>query len=89
MESIFGFENMARETVVSSMIQDYEKELQETARVAHMLKQSEPIRPAWYAPLLVRLGNALVSIGTRFNAHYSTSPRLRTREPERSLKTSR
>jgi hypothetical protein len=79
MESIFGMENMAREAAVVRMIQAYEKEIREIARVSYMIKQSRPIRPAWYCPLLVRMGVVMVSLGTRLKTNYSTDQALRSR----------
>jgi hypothetical protein len=79
MESLFGMENMAREAAVGRMVQTYEKEFRETARIATMLRQSGLLRPAWYCPLLVRLGDVLVALGTRLKTHYSIHQALRAR----------
>jgi hypothetical protein len=72
-------ENMAKEAAVVRMIQAYEKEIREIARVSYMIKQSRPIRPAWYCPLLVRMGVVMVSLGTRLKTNYSTDQALRSR----------
>ena len=69
-------ENMAREAAVLRMIQAYEKEIHEIARISNMLRQSRPIRPAWYCPLLVRLGIMMVALGTRLKTHYSIHMRF-------------
>ena len=79
MESIFGMESMAKEAAVGRMIQAYEKEIQEIARVSNMIKQSGPIRPAWYCPLLVRIGVVMISLGTRLKTNYSTDHALQSR----------
>jgi hypothetical protein len=79
MESIFGMENRAKEAAVVRMIQAHEKELQEIARVSNMVRQSRPIHPAWYCPLLVRLGDVMVALGTRLKTHYSIQHALRAR----------
>ena len=79
MESLHGMENMAREAATARMIKSYEKEIQEAARVANMIKQSDPIRSAWYCPLLERMGVAMISLGTRLKTNYSTDHVLRTR----------
>jgi hypothetical protein len=79
MESLFGRENLAREAAVVRMVQAYEKEIRETARISHILKQSAPMQLAWYCPLLVRLGEMMVSLGTHLKAHYSIEHALRIR----------
>jgi hypothetical protein len=79
MQSISGLENMANEMLVMSMVRDYEKDMQEIARVSHMLKESRPVRPAWSCPLMLYVGNKMISLGKRINAHYSVDPILRTR----------
>lgn len=79
MESLHGMENMAREAATARMIKSYEKEIREAARVANMIKQSEPIRAAWYCPLLERMGVVLISLGMRLKTNYSTDHALRTR----------
>ena len=79
MESLSGMENMAREAATARMITSYEKEIREAARVANMIKQSEPVRAAWYCPLLERMGVAMISIGTRLKANNSTDHVLRPR----------
>ena len=79
MESIFGMENMAKEAATIRMIQSYEKEIQETARVANRIRQSGPIRPAWYCPLLVCVGVVMIALGTRLKTNYSTAHALRSR----------
>jgi len=79
MESLHGMENMAREAATARMIKSYEKEIREAARVANMIKQSEPTRSAWYWPLLKRMGVAVISLGTRLKANHSTDHALRTR----------
>ena len=71
--------NMTREEVVAMMIHDHHKELREIARVANMVGQSRPIRPTWYCPLLVRVGNALVAFGMHLKTRYSIQPMLRAR----------
>jgi hypothetical protein len=76
MESIFGMENMAKEAAVLRMVQAYDKEIHEIARVSYMVRQSRPIRPAWYCPLLVRLGDVMVALGTRLKTHYSIHMRF-------------
>ncbi len=78
MKSMFET-NMAREEVVAMMIHDHQSELREIARVANMVRQSRPIRPAWYCPLLVRVGNALVAFGMHLKTRYSIQPMLRAR----------
>ena len=79
MESLSGMENMAREAATTRMITSYEKEIREAARVANMIKQSEPIRAAWYCPLLKRMGVAMISLGTRLKANSSANHALRPR----------
>ena len=79
MESLSGMENMAKEAATARMIQSYEKEIREVARVANMIKQSEPIRAAWYCPLLERVGAVMISLGTRLKTNYSTDHALRPR----------
>ena len=79
MESLHGMENMAREAATARMIKSYEKEIREAARVANMIKQSEPIRSAWHWSLLKRMGVVMISLSTRFKANHSTDHALRTR----------
>lgn len=79
MESLFGMENLAREVATTRMIQAYEKEIREVARVSYLIRQSGPTRTAWYCPLLVRLGVVMVSLGTRLGTNYSTEQALRSR----------
>jgi hypothetical protein len=79
MESLFGMENMAREAATTRMIQAYEKEIREVARVSHMIRQSGPTRTAWYGPLLVRVGAVMISFGTYLQSNYSTEHALRSR----------
>ena len=76
MESIFGIGNLAREAAITQMIQSYEKDIHEIARIDHLIKQSRPVRPAWYCPLLVRLGDWLVVFGTRLKARYAVQIRF-------------
>jgi len=77
MESIFGMENMAREAATTRMIQAYENEIRDFARVSNLVKQSAPMRRAWYCPLLVRLGNTLIAYGIRLITRYSIQTTLR------------
>jgi len=77
MESIFGIENMAKEAVIKRMIQTHEKEIQDFARVSNLVKHSFPMRPAWYCPLLVRLGNVFILLGTRLITRYSVQTTIR------------
>lgn len=79
MESLFGMGNMAREAAVVRMIQAYEKEIREVARVSTMIRQSGPTHPAWYCPLLVRVGAVMITLGTRLKTNYSTDQALRSR----------
>lgn len=76
MQSIFGIENLANEAVTKRLIQNYEKEIQDFARVSNLVRQSFPERRAWYCPLLVRLGNTFVVFGTRLMTRYSVQTRL-------------
>jgi hypothetical protein len=71
MENLFGFENMEREAAVMRMIEGYEKEIHETARVSHLLQDPDGTRRAWYCPLLFCLGDRLVALGTYLKARYS------------------
>lgn len=73
------FENMAREAAVEQMTGEHLKEMREMARMARLLKQALPPRPAWYCPLLVRLGNALITFGTRLRTRYSVQSALKAR----------
>lgn len=79
MESIFGMENMAKEVVIKRMIQSYEKEIRDFARLSNLVRQSSPIRPAWYCQLLVHAGEALIAFGTRLINRYSIQATLRAR----------
>jgi hypothetical protein len=79
MESIFGMESMAKEAAVVRMIQAHEKEILETARISNMVRQSRPIHPAWYCPLLVHLGDMMVILGTHLKMRYSMHHALRVR----------
>ncbi len=78
MESIFGMENMAKEVAVKRMIQSYEKQIRDCARISNLVRQSSPIRSAWYCPLLVHAGEALISFGTRLINRYSMQTTLRS-----------
>lgn len=78
MESMLG--NLAREVAAEQMIRDHLKEMRETARVARLLKVALPPQPAWYCPLLVSLGNALIGFGTRLRTRYPVQPALRARD---------
>ena len=64
---------------VARQCQADEKEIREIARVSNMVRQSRPVRPAWYCPLLVRMGVVMVSLGTRLKTNYSTDQALRSR----------
>jgi hypothetical protein len=79
MESLFGREDMAREAAVDRMIQAYEKEIQEIARVANLVRQSAPRSSAWYCPLLVRLGEVMVALGTHLKTRYKIEHVLQVR----------
>jgi hypothetical protein len=63
-------------TDVVRQFQTDEKELQEVAIVSNTAR---PIRPAWYCPLLERMGAAMISLGTHLKANYSTDHALRPR----------
>lgn len=77
MESILGMENMAKEVAVKRMIQSYEKEIRDFARISNLVRQASPIRHAWYCPLLVHAGEALIGLGTRLINRYSIQATLR------------
>jgi hypothetical protein len=77
MESIFGMENMAREVATKRMIQSYEKGIRDFARLSNLVRQASPVRPAWYCPLLVHAGEALIAFGTRLINRYSIQSTLR------------
>lgn len=77
MESIFGMENMAKEVAVKRMIRSYEKEIRDFARISNLVRQASPIRSAWYCPLLVHAGEALIALGTRLINRYSMQATLR------------
>jgi hypothetical protein len=79
MESLFGMETVAKEAAVARMIQTYEKEIHDVARISNLLKQSRPMRLAWYCPMLVHLGDMMVSLGTHLKSHYSIERALRAR----------
>ena len=78
MESIFGMENMAREAATARMIQAYENEIRDFARVSNLVRQSVPMRRAWYCPLLVHTGEALINMGTRLITRFSIQKTLQT-----------
>jgi hypothetical protein len=78
MESIFGIECMAKEAATLRMIRAYEKEIREAARIACLLDQAGLYRPAWYCPLLVRAGEALVTFGIRLKLRYSARSPIHT-----------
>jgi hypothetical protein len=78
MESIFGIETLAKEAATRRMIQVYEQEIRETARLSNLLKQADPNRRAWYCPVLVRAGEALIAFGTRLKIRYSPRSALHT-----------
>lgn len=77
MEGMLG--NLAREVAAEQMIRDHLKEMRETARVARVLKVALPPQPAWYRPLLVDLGDALIAFGTRLRTRYPVRTALRAR----------
>ena len=77
MEGMFG--NMALEAAAELMIQEHLKEMREMARMARLLKEALPLRPAWYCPLFVCLGNALIVFGTRLRTRYSVQTALKVR----------
>jgi hypothetical protein len=52
------------------------KEIQKIAGTSNTIRQSGPIRPAWYCPLLVRIGAVMVSLGTRLKTNYSPDQAL-------------
>ena len=79
MENLYVNGNLAKELLISKMIKDYEKEIRDNARIANLVRQATPIRPAWYCPLLIKTGEMLIASGTYLKAHYSTQPALRTR----------
>jgi hypothetical protein len=79
MESLFGREDMAREAAVGRMIQAYEKEIQEMARVADFVRHSAPKSSAWYFTLLERLGEVMISLGTYLKTRYKIDHVLQAR----------
>jgi hypothetical protein len=76
MESLFGRENMAREAAVVRMVQAYENELHQAAKDAFLVSQSSMVHPAWYCPMLVRLGGLMVSFGTYLKSRYAIDDAL-------------
>ena len=76
MESRFFVESRIREAAVVRMIQAYEKDIHEIARISNMVRQSRPVHPAWYCPILVLLGDVMVALGTQLKAHYSMGMRV-------------
>jgi hypothetical protein len=79
MESLFGIGYLAKEILILSLHKTYEKNIQETARIAILVKDATRPQPAWYCPLLLRLGEIMITTGTYLKTHYSTRPSLRTR----------
>jgi hypothetical protein len=79
MESLFGRENMARTAAVDRMIPAYEREIQEIARVANLVRRSTPKSSAWYCPLLVRMGEVMVTLGTHLKTRYKIDNVLQVR----------
>lgn len=71
MESIFGMENMAKEAAIKRTIQSYEKDIRDFASLSNLVRQSVPTHRAWYCPLLVHAGEALIAFGTRLITRYS------------------
>ena len=76
METMLG--NMAREAAVEQMIRDHLKEMREVARMTRLLREALPPQPAWFCPLVVWLGDALIAFGTRLRTRYSVQTALRT-----------
>jgi hypothetical protein len=79
MESIFGMENIGKDATLVRINQAYEKEILAVARVSNMVRQTGQIRPAWYGPMLARLGDVLVSSGMRLKTYYSIQHAYRAR----------
>lgn len=50
MEGFFGIGYLAKEILIASMIKAYEKEIQETARIASLVREATRSRPAWCLP---------------------------------------
>lgn len=79
MDNLFHLANLEKEMAVNSMVRDYEQRMREEVRQANLLKQSVPSRQAWYCCLLVRLGEALVSMGLYLKKRYSLESALNLR----------
>jgi hypothetical protein len=79
MESIFGMENMSKDATHVRMNQVYEEEILAVSKVSNMVRQIGQIRPVWYGPILARLGDVLVSSGTRLKTYYSIQHAYRAR----------
>jgi hypothetical protein len=71
--------NLGKDGTYERLNKDYEKEIQDVARTSWELRQAGLRGDAWYCCLLVRLGEMLISFGTRLKAHYSPRATLRIR----------
>ena len=79
MESIFGIENMGKDATHVQMNQAYEREILAVARVSNLIRQMTRTALSWYGSILARLGDMLVSSGTRLKTHYSIPAVYRAR----------
>jgi hypothetical protein len=72
-------DGMGKQNTYERINKDFEKEILGVARVSNELKEAGLLREAWYCCLLVRLGELMISFGTRLKINYSPRPRLRAR----------
>jgi len=70
-------DNMGKYETYERLNKDCEKKILEAASTSHELKQAGLVSSAWYCCLLIRLGEFLISSGTRLKAHYSPSTTMR------------
>jgi hypothetical protein len=72
-------EGMGKQNTYERINKEFEKEILGIARVSNELQAAGLLREAWYCCLLVRLGESMISFGTRLTIIYSPHPTLRTK----------
>jgi hypothetical protein len=59
---------MGNESAQVRINQSCEKEILAVSRSSYLVRKSKQGRPAWYGPILARLGDMLVESSTRLNS---------------------
>ena len=79
MEGLFSASYLENEAHTLWMFKIYQQKMQSIARTAHLVRLATANQSAWYCPLLIYMGEALIAFGTRLKAHYSIHPAFHSR----------